>query len=191
MTPARADRRVLRRELHRSRSAPAVVVLVLLALGAVWFGVESVLALLGRPALLARPEDVPADAAAALGAPVAVLIGVAVVAAVLGVVALALAIGPGRRARHTVPHERLLVVVDDGVLASALARTARTAAALGPDRAQAWVSRRRAAVRLTPTAGVEVPVRDVEAAVTAQLEALGSVPALQARVVTSATGQVA
>lgn len=180
MTAGRADRRLVRRALHRSRSIPAALVLLVVAVVAGWFAVECALALLDRPALLARPGAV-ADLLAAPG-PGTVTTAVAVVAGVAGLAAVALAVSPGRHARHAITAERVLVVTDDAVLAGALARTARTAAALGPDRARAWVSRRRAQVRVTPTAGVTVPIAEVRRAIGAQVDELGVTPPVRVAV---------
>lgn len=185
MTPERADRRIVRRALHRSRSVPAVIVLLALAVVAGWFAVECALALLDRPALLARPGAV-VDLLTA-PEPGTVTTVVAVTAAVAGLVAVVLALSPGRHARHAIAAERVMVVADDGVIAGALARTARTTAALGPDRAQAWVSRRRAQVRVTPTAGVAVPVAEIERAVGAQVQAWSVTPPVQVAVSTTST----
>lgn len=187
----RADRRLLRRELHRSRSAPAVVVLVVIAIVSAWFAVECALRLLDRPALLARPGAVIDGAVAAVQDPTDLVVAIGAAALLLGLVLVVLALSPGRRSRHVLDDDRVLVIAEDAVIASALARTARTAAALGPDRAQAWVARRRAQVRLVPTAGVEVPETEVRTAVGDAVEHLRIQPPVRVSVSRSAQEKIA
>ncbi len=191
LTTDRQSRRLLRRELHRSRSIPAAAVLVVVVLVAAWAAVECALVLLGREPLLARPGAV-VDAAVSMTRTPSTLVAVTGGALVLlGIVLVGLALAPGRRSRHVVPDERLLVVVDDAVIASSLARTARTAASLGPDRTQAWVSRRRAQVRIEPTTGVALDIPAIRDAVADQVRTIGLDPTLAVRVSTSERERVA
>lgn len=193
-TPASGDRRLLRRELHRSRSVPAVLVLTVVIAAAAWFAVECALRLLGRDALLARPGAIVDAAVEILTDPGpwwTWLYVAAGVTAVLAVVLGWLAIAPGRRSRHVLDDERLLVVADDTVLAAALARTARTSARLGPDRTQAWVAKRTAKVTLVPTAGVPVEVPEVQASVSGALEGYRVSPTLNVEIRRSEKERVA
>jgi hypothetical protein len=185
-------RRVLRRELHSSRSGSAIVVLVLLTLVVGYVGVEAVYAALGRPALLFSPVDVLATLSSSVddGGTSGLVLGAGVVAAIVGLVLVALAVTAGRRGRHTIDDDRVAVVVDDRVIASSLARTARVSGRLSDQQVSAWVSRRRAQVDLTPASGLSVDEQAVEVAARTELESVAYRPALMARVRTTDTGRV-
>ncbi|PPF14076.1 hypothetical protein C5B92_15565 [Rathayibacter sp. AY1A4] len=182
--------RYLRRETHKSRSAAQIVVLVLIALVAAYVGTEAVLAILGAAPLLAAPS-------ALLGAIVGVaslanpaLIGVAVGTGVLALVLLVLALAPGARARHTVDDDRLAVVVDDGVIASSLARAARTAAHSRREDTRASLGRRTALVEVTPASGIAVDRDAVQSAVDEELARIGAKPAPRSTVRVSTSGRI-
>jgi hypothetical protein len=178
--------RILRRERFRSRSGVAIVVLVIVALFAALVATECVLAILSLPALLVAPEKAVRWIIA--GGPLAEGIGIAL--AVVGVLLLLIAILPSRRARHAVANERMAVVVDDGILAGALARIARRTAGLASDRVHVDVSRRRARVVLTPTSGMPVEARATQEAADTLLSGLAPRPSVSARVTVSRTGAV-
>ena len=182
--------RYLRRETHKSRSAAQIVVLVLIALVLAYVGTEAVLAILGAAPLLAAPS-------ALLGAIVGVaslanpaLIGVAVGTGVLALVLLVLALAPGARARHTVDDDRLAVVVDDGVIASSLARAARTAAHSRREDTRASLGRRTALVEVTPASGIAVDRDAVQSAVDEELARIGAKPAPRSTVRVSTSGRI-
>jgi len=185
-------RRVLRRELHSSRSGSTIVVLVLLTLAVGYVGVEAVYAALGRPALLFSPVDVLATLTSSVdgGGTSGLVPGAGVVAAIVGLVLIGLAVTAGRRGRHTIDDDRVAVVVDDRVIASSLARTARTSGRLSEQQVSAWVSRRRAQIDLTPSSGLAVDDGAVEAASRAELESVAYRPALSARVRTTDQGRL-
>ncbi|QNE44015.1 hypothetical protein F1C15_09515 [Frigoribacterium sp. NBH87] len=172
-------RRLVRRESRASRSASAVVVLVVAALAAAWLGTEAVLAALGRPALLASPVDVLGALTTALGEAPGLVVAAGVAAAVVGVVLVLLGLTAGHRGRHEITDERVAAVVDDTVLAASLARVARTAGRLGAGQVTVWVSRREARVELTPASGVTVDEQGVLAAVRSELESRPVQPALR------------
>ena len=96
----------------------------------------------------------------------------------------------GRRARHSLVGERSAVVVDNAVIASALARHAARAGAVDPDSTRVTVGHRRATVEITPTSGFAVDTAAVEAAVTTQLESFGLRPLLAPRVIVHTHGKV-
>lgn len=116
-------RRIVRRETHSPRTVAMIVVAVLLVLALLYAGVEIVLWLLGRPALLVGPGEA---AAWIVGVPtlqpVAVGILGAVVIAVVGVVLLVLGMAPGRLPKHEMSGAGRAVVVDNGVIAASLAQ---------------------------------------------------------------------
>ncbi|MBK4348208.1 hypothetical protein [Lacisediminihabitans changchengi] len=178
--------RILRRETHRSRSVAVSVALALFILVAAYVGLECGLAAFGAGPLLVSP----AAAIDWLGSKEIIVYVAAGVAAVLGIALLLLAILPGRRARHAVPNERMAVVVDDGVLAGALARDARRVADVAPDRVHADVSKRRARIVITPTSGVPVDAPAAQAIADGLLTTLAPRPSVRARVVVSTRGTV-
>jgi hypothetical protein len=146
-----ALRRSVRRLRHRSRSVAVSVALIVAAVLAVYLGVEAALALAGLPALLATPEQIWD---AAHSAPV-ITWSASVVLALIGVVCILLAVLPGGLARRTLDDDRLAVVIDDDVVASAFSREVAAATHVARDQVRTAVGRRRARVDLTPTTGFE------------------------------------
>jgi hypothetical protein len=182
--------RYLRRETHRSRSAAQIVVLLLIALVAAYVGTEAVLAVLGAPPLLAAPSAILGAIVGAAELANPALIGLAIGVGVLALILLVLALAPGSRARHTVDDDRLAVVVDDGVIASALARTARTAAHSRREDTRASIGRRTALVEVTPASGIAVDREAVQRAVDDELARIGAKPATRATVRVSDSGRI-
>ncbi|MCS5511410.1 hypothetical protein NY537_01475 [Curtobacterium flaccumfaciens pv. betae] len=184
-------RRLLRRETHVSRSAAVVVAMLialLLAAAAVFAGA---LVLLDQNVLGVDPRAV-VDAALAApdGLETTVVIGIGAVVALIGLVLLLQGILPQRRPRHVMSSDRLAVVVDDEVLASAAARAARSATRLGADAAVGTVGRRTVDVVLRPAAGVDVPAVAATEAVEREFAAIDAQPPLAARVRVQPTGRV-
>lgn len=184
-------RRLLRRETHVSRSGSVVVAMLIalaLAATAVFAGA---LVLLDQNVLGVDPRAV---VDAALAAPdsleTTIVIGVGAVVALIGLVLLLQGILPQRRPRHVMSSDRLAVVVDDEVLASAAARAARSATRLGDDAAVGTVGRRTVDVVLRPAAGVDVPAVAATEAVEREFAAIDAQPALAARVRVQPTGRV-
>ena len=188
-TTARSAR-ISRRELHSPRSAAAIAVAVVVILLCGWLGTEMVLLLFGQPALLATPADLGASVASASSVPIPLLGAIAAGCALLGLVLLVVAVAPGRRARHLIDSERTVTVVDDEVIASAVARRAARVGGINPDNTRVSVSRRLATVHLTPTSGRPVQRDAVQQAVCDQLDGLQLRPALQTRVIVFVGGRV-
>ena len=186
MSEPKLYRRLVRRSLHRSRSAAVIVALVVLSLAAIYAGIEATLAALGRGPLLVSPVD----AMAALEKPTPYVLAGAAVVAVLGIVFLVLALLPGTRGRHEIPNERLAVVVDDGVLAGAIGGVAQRSSGVSPSRVVTSVTRRRGVVVITPTSGV--PLDSEALASTAQefVRTLQPRPAVTVGVTVSKNGVV-
>ncbi|MBF4461528.1 MULTISPECIES: hypothetical protein [unclassified Rathayibacter] len=195
-TPARTlapdthYRRYLRRETHRSRSAAQIVVLAILALVAAYVGTEAVLAVIGAAPLLFAPSAILAAIVGVGSLASGALIGIAVVVGVLALILIVLAVAPGARARHTIDDDRLAVVVDDGVIASALARTARTSARSRREDTRASVGRRSAIVEITPSSGIAVDRDGVQSAVDAELARIAAAPAPRASVRVADSGRI-
>ena len=183
---ATAHRRIARRLTHRSRSASAAVVAVVVALAGLYAATEIALERLGRPALLVAPSDALASATRGDAWVLPAAGGAALAALVL----LILAFAPGRRARHVLADDRMTVVADDVVLAGSLRRSAATAAGLKRERVRASVGRRVADLHLTPTSGLPVDRESVDARAAELLAALRPHPAVRARVAVAESGVV-
>lgn len=181
------SRRVLRRETHSPRSTVAITTAVVLVLAAVYLGVELVLEMVGAAPLLLAPSALVQSIGEAPDV-VARVVGGA--AAVIGLILLLIAITPGRRPRHTIPDERLAVVVDDVVVASALARHASYAGNVSPDSTRVSISKRRAVVGITPATGIAVDEASVQSAVDAQLDTYHLAPAVTARIALDSSGRI-
>lgn len=174
--------RVVRREMHSPRTALAVIVLVLAAAVAVYAFIEIVLQLLGSQPLLVAPSDafawlvdLPAnESAAGIGA------GAAIVA-VIGLILLALAIAPGLRSKHQLGEAAHAVVVDNGVIASAVAERIRRELDLSKDGATVGIGHRSADVTVRPEPGQEIDSSQVRAIAEAELAGYGLVPAVRVR----------
>lgn len=153
-TEQAAYRRVLRRETHSSRSVAAVVaasVAVVLLLALLVGGVWSLLDPRFGDAASVRIAELTSPDAGRVS-----LIVSGAVAVVVALILLLLAVLPGRRARRARTTERVALLVDDGVLADAVADA--VAARCGIDRRQVSVTlaRRRVTVRVTPTSGIRI-----------------------------------
>ncbi|MEA9986143.1 MULTISPECIES: hypothetical protein [Subtercola] len=186
----RLYRRLLRRETHSPKSGLAIVLAVIAILMLVYVGTECVLRLLGQPALLVAPARLAQAVIDAPTYPAGALIAGGIVAAVIGVALVIGAFGGGRRARHTLPGSRAATVVDNEVIASALARHAAKAAHASADNTMVSVSHRTAVVRLTPTSGRPVDRDAVVRAVDEQLASYEVKPGIRSRVIIREHGKV-
>lgn len=179
-------RRVLRRETHASRTAPATVtalivfVLLLAAIAAgVWWLVDD-----GFRERVTREFD----AFIAVMLPV-VPIAAGAVLVILALVLLALALLPGRRARRARMTQRTALLVDDGVIADSVAEAVARRAGVERSRASVTVGRRNVTVRITPTSGIPVDRFAAESAVTDILAEIGF--SANPRIIVEASGVVA
>ncbi len=154
------------REIRSSRAALSIVSASVLLVAIVWLGVELVLSVTGNPSLLISPADL-ASRIASLGTATItwVLIGAGALAAILGIILLGAAILPGTKPRHILENSRSAVVVDSEVLASAVSRSARTAARLAPEQVASRVGRKRVDVTVRPGAGRTVDTNAIREAV--------------------------
>ncbi|MCO4262946.1 DUF6286 domain-containing protein [Pseudarthrobacter sp. MDT3-26] len=191
-------RRVVYRETHSSRAAVATVAAVLV-MGLAGYGLlESAVHAIGQPAWLIEPQ-LAAERIVALpaGIPPLLLGASGGVVAMVGLFFLLNAVLPGRRARHVLNGTTLngtgnssAVVVDDEVIASALARSARLAANVTPEQVMVVVSRRQIIVNVRPTSGVPVAEAAVLAAVQDELSGMSLVPVPDVRVNISTVGVI-
>ncbi|WP_230854341.1 DUF6286 domain-containing protein [Arthrobacter terrae] len=191
VSDAKLMRRVLRRESHSSRAALSTVAAVTVTVIAVYFLLESALRALGQPPWLADPltaaqrvadlpEGIEPGLLAALGA----------LLALLGLVFFFTAVLPGKRSRHVIADDRIAVVADDEVIASALARCARLAAGVTREQVLVVLSRRAVTVNIRPTSGVPVDESAVHAAVQEEAGRMALEPRPQVRINVAAVGVV-
>jgi len=183
-------RRIIRRETHSPRALLAMVLAVALIVVFAWVGSEIVLALLGHSALLVAPRDMITAAARLDSDQNAAVTASGAGIAVVGILLIIAGVTPGRRARHTIELDRSAVIVDNEVIASALARSAAYAGDVDATNSHATVSHRRAVVRVTPASGVPVNRTAVTEAVDDDLAAFGLQPAVRAAVTIDERGRV-
>lgn len=145
------------RELTSGRSPAAIVLatLVILLCGYALF--EAALKALGQDPLIATPETwwtwislLPGDLNP-FG-----LVATGLAAMLLGLVFLAHGTRRGRLARHSMGCDGAVLIVDDQVLAAALARRARIEASVGPGQVLVVISHERIDVQIRPTSGTPI-----------------------------------
>lgn len=174
---------ILKRESRSSRARISIVAAILVALLALYGLLEAMLRVLGQPAWLIEPLTA-AQRLSRLpeGILPAMLLAIGVLVFLVGLVFFANAVVPGRRARHVIPDPRVAVVVDDEVIASALAKRARLAAGVTREQVMVVVSARTVQVNVRPTSGILLDVAQIQAAVEAELDAMGLAPTPSVRV---------
>ncbi|BCW43231.1 DUF6286 domain-containing protein [Arthrobacter sp. StoSoilB5] len=183
--------RILRRETHSSRAGAASIAAVLVIILCVLALLESALRAIGQPPWLVDPSTA-AERIIALPAGISpLLLGASgAVIAMVGLFFLLHSLLPGRRARHLLRDPRTAVVVDDEVLASALARRARTAANVTQEQVMVIVSRQAVVVNVRPTSGSKVSEEAVLRAVQAELDEMSLFPMPTVQVNLSTSGVV-
>jgi hypothetical protein len=210
--------RVLYRETHSSRAVVATLAAVLVVVLCAYGLLESAVHAIGQPAWLIEPQAAGERLVALpAGVPPLLLGAVGAVLAMIGLFFLLNAVLPGRRARHVLnsqgagntPRSGLeagdgatagsgtadgwdspAVVVDDEVIASALARRARLAANVTPEQVMVVVSRRQVTVNVRPTSGVPLQEEAVVAAVEAELGEMALLPTPEVRVNLASAGVI-
>ncbi|CAN3700583.1 MULTISPECIES: hypothetical protein [unclassified Microbacterium] len=150
-------RTVVRRETHSPRTVAMIVVAVLLLLVLAYAAVEIILNLVGQPALLVAPGEALNAIVAAPTAllPVAFIVG-GIVLALVGVLVLVLALKPGRLSRHEMAWGERAVVVDNGVVASAVAQHLSNESGIARDDIVVGVAHRSVDVTVRPPVGIPV-----------------------------------
>ncbi|HEV7166859.1 MAG TPA: DUF6286 domain-containing protein [Micrococcaceae bacterium] len=183
--------RIVRRETHSSRAVLAGIAALIITLLAIYALLESTLRAVGQPpwlldplsaaqAIADLPEGIPALLLGALGA----------VLLMLGLIFFLNAVLPGKRARHTLPDRRAAVVVDDEVIASALARRARLTAGVIQEQVVVVVSQREVVVNVRPTSGIPVDEAAIRSAVEEEVRTMTLVPEPAVRVHLAAAGVI-
>lgn len=182
MNTESVHRRIARRETHSPRSVLAITLAVIVIIVAAWFGTEIVLSLLGRPALLVAPVDVERAIVGAAALPTGVLLASGIVLALIGLALVLAAVTAGRRARHVIDGDRAVTVVDNRVIASALARHASYAGNTDPDNTRVDVTHGLAVVHITPASGTTADTSAIKDAVDQQLERYDVRPRLRSKI---------
>jgi hypothetical protein len=163
-------RRVVRRETHSPRTVAVFVAVIVLILALAYIGLEIVLYLAAQPALLADPV---AGWGWLVGLPTAqpagLVIAGSVVLAVIGLIFVWLAVMPGRLSKHTLEAGGRAVVVDNGVIASALAQHLSEEIGIARENITVGVGHRSVDVTVRPGAGIPLDKSDVQAAAEAEL----------------------
>lgn len=164
-------RRVVRRETHSPRTVATFVAVILLILALAYIGLEIVLSLAAQPALLLGPS---AAGGWLVGLPAAqpagLVIAGSVVLALIGVVFIVLAITPGRLPKHTLDAGDRAVVVDNGVIASALAQHLSDQTGLARENITVGVGHRSVDVTVRPGAGIPLDKSMVQSAAELELQ---------------------
>ncbi|WP_115787147.1 DUF6286 domain-containing protein [Arthrobacter silvisoli] len=184
-------RTILRRETRSSRALAAGVAAVLVIAICVYGLLESALRAIGQQPWLIDPQTAAERivklpegiSPLLLGATGAVLV-------MFGLIFLLTAVLPGRRARHLLDDPRVAVVVDDEVIAAALARSARAAANVTQEQVMVVVSQRLVVVNVRPTSGVPVHEQRVQSAVEDELRAMAPSPMPAIRVNVAVSGVI-
>lgn len=183
--------RVLARETSSSRASAAVIAAILVIVLCGYALLETAVRAVGQPPWLIDPQTA-AEQATALptGVPPLLLGVLGAVLFVAGLFFFLNAVLPGRRARHVLADPRAAVVVDDEVIASALARRARLAANVTQEQVMVVVSRRQVLVNVRPTSGVPLHAADIQAAVQAELRDMAPLPMPEVRVNLASSGVI-
>ncbi|MGK3949573.1 DUF6286 domain-containing protein [Microbacterium sp. K2] len=164
-------RRVVRRETHSPRTVAMFVAVILLVLALAYIGLEIVLSLASQPALLLGPA---AAGGWLVGLPTAqpagLVIAGSVVLALIGIVFVVLALTPGRLSKHTLESGDRAVVVDNGVIASALAQHLSEETGLARESITVGVGHRSVDVTVRPGVGIPLDKNEVQSAAEAELQ---------------------
>lgn len=182
---------ILKRETHSSRAVASIIAAILVAALCGYALLETAVRAVGQPPWLVDPEAA-AEQVVALpdGVPPLLLGALGAVLVMAGLFFFLNGVLPGRRARHVLQDRRAAVVVDDEVIASALARRARVAANVSPDQVMVTVSRKQVQVSVRPTSGVPLSPEAVLAAVQDELRDMALSPSPEARINVTSTGVV-
>ena len=176
-------RRVVRRETHSPRSVAFAVVVLLTIVACLYLAVETVLSLASQPALLIRPIDALAWLAALpTDVPVGAVIAGGLAVAVVGAWLILLAVSPGRLSKHEMDAGGRAALVDNGVLAAAIAQRVSDETGLARDRVTVGVAHRSVDVSVKPGAGIPVDRAQVNAVAEAELSGFKLTRPLRTRV---------
>lgn len=183
--------RILKRETHSSRAVASILAAVLVIALCVYALLETAVRAVGQPPWLVDPETA-AEQVVALpnGVPPLLLGVVGAVLLMAGLFFFLNAVLPGRRARHLLQDRRTAVVVDDEVIASALARRARVAANVSQEQVMVTVSRQQVQVNVRPTSGLPLSPDAVITAVQDELRDMRLAPMPEVRINVAPAGVI-
>lgn len=182
---------ILQRETQSSRAGVAVVAGVLVIVLCAYALLEAAVRAIGQPPWLIDPQTAAQRIVALPEGIPPLLLGVTGgVVFMAGLFFFLSAVLPGRKARHILQDPRAGVLVDDEIIAAALARRARLAANVTPEQVMVVVSRHQAVVNVRPTSGVPVRHDDVLAAVQDELTRMAPSPMPDVRVNLATSGVV-
>ncbi|WP_461165291.1 hypothetical protein [Arthrobacter sp. R4-81] len=182
---------ILQRETQSSRAGVAVIAGVLVIILCVYALLEAAVRAIGQPPWLIDPQTAAHRIVALPEGMPPLLLGVTGgVVFMAGLFFFLSAVLPGRKARHILQDPRAGVLVDDEIIAAALARRARLAANVTPEQVMVVVSRYQAVVNVRPTSGVPVRHDDVLAAVQDELTRMAPSPMPDVRVNLATSGVV-
>ncbi|MGG5174642.1 hypothetical protein ACQQCD_06395 [Pseudarthrobacter sp. J1763] len=189
MNPSYRIQALRRLALRSPRSGASIVLALVLLVLILWFVVSQILLWTGSGALVMKPS-VALENLLKLPAVLSPtgIVAAAVGAGILGLLLLWLALSPGNGGKRALNSERSAVVVDDQVIASAVARTASLAGNLGQDQIHTTVDRRSARVQVRPTSGVRVDAGQIQDAVSSEINRYGLNTPLDARVTINESG---
>ena len=182
--------RIARRETHSPRSVLAIIVAIVLILAAAYAIVELILSIAGKPPLLVSPGDAAKGVVSVGTLPFGILLAAGIILAIIGLVLIIAALTSGRRARHLIQTDRAVTVIDNQVIASALARHASYAGNTDPDNTRVSVSHSRAVVDITPTSGRSIDKDAIQQAVDTQLAGYDVTPKLRSKINVKTAGKV-
>lgn len=182
---------ILQRETRSSRAGAAVIAAVLVIVLCTYGLLEAGVRALGQPPWLIDPQAA-AERIVALpqGIPPLLLGVTGGVVFMAGLFFFLSAVLPGRKARHLLHDPRAGVIVDDEIIAAALARRARLATNVTQEQVMVVVSKQLAVINIRPTSGVPLRRDDVLAAVQDELVQMGPVPMPEVRLNVAPSGVV-
>jgi hypothetical protein len=174
------------------RTVAACIVAILVIVVAAYLALEVILHLVDQKPLLVSPGEL-AQRASQLPqtGSVTAVVAIASVVAVVGIILVVLAVAPGRRARHAIRVSAQTIVVDNEVIASALAERVRQELNLPRGAVVVGVGHRAADVTVKSEAGQHIDAGDVKALVTDELAGYDADRSLKIRtriVTASSTG---
>lgn len=178
-----AFQRIARRETHSPRTVAMVITAIVIILVLAYVGTEILLKLLGQPPLLFAPAT-SADFLADLATqqPVALIITIAVAVAILGLILIIVALTPGRLAKHRMQLGDRVVLVDNGVIAAAVAQHVSDETGIARNNVTVGVSHRSIDVTLTTDTPTLVDTSRIRQLVDAEVDSYQLTPPIKTRV---------
>lgn len=183
--------RVVRRELSPSRAILSGIAAFIVTVLAIYALLETGLRIANQPAWLIDPQSaLDRFAQFPQGTNPLLLSVIGVLLLLVGAVFFGNGVVKSRRARHTLIDPRIAVVVDDEVIASALARRARLTAGVTQEQVVVAVSKRLVVVNVRPTSGVPLDGDAIRLAIEQELQEMRPMPIPQVRINIATVGVI-